>query len=84
MVLPSAPPVCPDGEAVHSCRFNLCMHKGTDNCLADPSAVCRVNPCGGCKREFYNSKNELVQCTPKGTDYICMCSGESAACMENS
>lgn len=49
---------------MQSCRFDLC-DRGR-KCEAHPSAVCRINPCGGCSRDYYNSQNKVVQCTSKG------------------
>ncbi|KAK7502647.1 hypothetical protein BaRGS_00006222 [Batillaria attramentaria] len=51
--------VCPNGEKVKCCPKELCLQ----TCPADPTAVCRINPCGGCKAEFFNANNETVNCT---------------------
>ncbi|KZS10461.1 putative Protein ACP24A4 [Daphnia magna] len=46
------PPICADPTAVvHVCNKTICESK---ICLADPKAVCRVDPCGGCRHAFYN------------------------------
>lgn len=46
------PPICADPTAVvHVCNKTICESK---ICLADPKAVCRVNPCGGCRHAFYD------------------------------
>ena len=31
-------------------------------CFSHPTAVCRVNPCGGCKIEFEDEYNTPVNC----------------------
>lgn len=51
--------VCPNGQPVQCCPQELCLQV----CAADPTAVCRINPCGGCKAQFFNAKNETVNCT---------------------
>ncbi|XP_061164988.1 uncharacterized protein K04H4.2-like [Saccostrea echinata] len=51
--------VCPNGAAPKCCKLDLCIHH---SCPANPSAKCRINPCGGCKAEFYDDKNTLVNC----------------------
>ncbi|KZS04617.1 Uncharacterized protein APZ42_032431 [Daphnia magna] len=46
------PPICADPTAVvHVCNKTICESK---ICLADPKAICRVDPCGGCRHAFYN------------------------------
>ncbi|CAG0879216.1 unnamed protein product [Darwinula stevensoni] len=52
-------PVCGWNVAIHVCNQSLCDDK---ICLGEPSASCRVNPCGGCNVEFYNDDNQLVDC----------------------
>ncbi|XP_062590324.1 LOW QUALITY PROTEIN: zonadhesin-like [Saccostrea cucullata] len=51
--------VCPNGSAPKCCKLDLCVHH---SCPANPSAQCRINPCGDCKAEFYDDKNTLVNC----------------------
>ena len=51
--------VCSDGRPVHACSLYLCRDK---QCKARPGAVCRINPCGGCNAEFYDSSNTIVLC----------------------
>ncbi|XP_045033793.1 LOW QUALITY PROTEIN: uncharacterized protein LOC116929499 [Daphnia magna] len=55
------PPICADPTAVvHVCNKTICESK---ICLADPKAVCRVDPCGGCRHAFYNpSTGRQVDC----------------------
>ena len=46
------PPICEEtGATVHVCSKSVCENK---ICLADPKAVCRVDPCGGCRHAFYD------------------------------
>lgn len=45
---------------VHACNKSVCDSK---ICLADPKAVCRVDPCGGCRHAFYDpSSGRKVNC----------------------
>lgn len=37
-------------------------------CEAYPNAVCRINPCGSCKAEFYNEDGDVVDCYEGLTD----------------
>lgn len=53
------PAICEQGLTIHMCNKSLCDNK---ICLADPTAVCRVNPCGGCRHAFYDSNGNLVDC----------------------
>ncbi|CAL1541817.1 unnamed protein product [Lymnaea stagnalis] len=50
--------VCPGGESPQCCPQALCQKP----CPANPNAVCRINPCGGCKEEFYDDSGNLVNC----------------------
>jgi len=52
-------PICPEGVTVHGCNKSMCDNK---ICLADPKAVCRVNPCGGCRHTFYDASGNVVDC----------------------
>ncbi|XP_048244920.1 uncharacterized protein LOC124117390 isoform X3 [Haliotis rufescens] len=54
------PPICEQGTKTHCCNASLChMH----SCPAHPAAVCRVNPCGGCRAVFYDHMNREVNCS---------------------
>lgn len=55
------PPICQDPNAiVHVCNKSVCDAK---ICLADPKAVCRVDPCGGCRHAFYDpASGRKVDC----------------------
>ena len=44
---------------VHVCDKSLCDNK---ICLADPKAICRVDPCGGCRHAFYDVNGKQVDC----------------------
>ena len=45
---------------VHVCDKSVCENK---ICLANPKAVCRVDPCGGCHHAFYDpSTGRKVDC----------------------
>jgi hypothetical protein len=54
-------PICdnPD-QTVHVCPKSVCEDK---ICLADPQAVCRVDPCGGCRAKFYDVHGRPVDCS---------------------
>ncbi|XP_067130970.1 uncharacterized protein [Centruroides vittatus] len=52
-------PLCPSNKPAYVCPKNMCENK---ICLANKNATCRINPCGGCKVEFYNEMNELINC----------------------
>ena len=51
--------VCPGDQPAHICSPDMCSRA---SCEAHPTAVCRINPCGGCSPQFYNADNELVNC----------------------
>ncbi|XP_056010489.1 papilin-like [Ostrea edulis] len=51
--------VCPNGKAPKCCKLDLCVQH---SCPSNPTAQCRINPCGDCKAEFYDDKNTLVDC----------------------
>ncbi|XP_055958614.1 uncharacterized protein LOC126808776 isoform X1 [Patella vulgata] len=51
--------VCNGNESVHCCNPDLCK---MTHCPANLHAVCRINPCGTCSVEFYDS-NQKVDCT---------------------
>ena len=51
--------VCEDGITAHVCDKSLCDEKV---CITDPSATCKINPCGGCKAEFYDARGSIVDC----------------------
>lgn len=51
--------VCPNGTAPMCCKLDLCVQ---NSCPSNPTAKCRINPCGGCKVEFYDDKNTPVDC----------------------
>ena len=57
-------PVCPATSVLHQCMPGLCLES---LCTSDPTAVCRINPCDGCKAEFYDNRNQIVDCTGKTT-----------------
>jgi hypothetical protein len=45
---------------VHVCNKSICESK---ICLANPKAVCRVDPCGGCRPSFYDpASGRKVDC----------------------
>ncbi len=44
-------PVCPPNKKVMSCSPHVCI-AGAQYC---PDALCLINPCGGCKAEFFNT-----------------------------
>lgn len=45
---------------VHACNKSICDGK---ICLANPRAVCRVDPCGGCRHAFYDpASGRKVDC----------------------
>lgn len=51
--------VCPeDGHVVHLCDASLCKGKV---CLGRPNAVCRVDPCDGC-RYVFQEEGQQVDC----------------------
>ncbi|XP_067662159.1 uncharacterized protein [Haliotis asinina] len=53
------PAICEDGTKANCCDARLChMH----SCPAHPAAVCRINPCGGCRAVFYDNMNREVNC----------------------
>lgn len=58
-VLYSVFSVCPNGTAPMCCKLDLCVQ---NSCPSNPTAKCRINPCGGCKVEFYDDKNTPVDC----------------------
>lgn len=55
------PPICDDPNVVvHACNKTICESK---ICLSNPKAVCRVDPCGGCRHAFYDpSSGRKVDC----------------------
>lgn len=55
------PPICSDPKAViHACNKTICDGK---ICLSHPRAVCRVDPCGGCRHAFYDpASGRRVDC----------------------
>ncbi|XP_076454496.1 uncharacterized protein LOC143289419 [Babylonia areolata] len=55
--------VCPGGEEVQCCNEDLCLQV----CAAHPEAVCRINPCGSCRVQFYNADNQPVDCKQGAT-----------------
>ncbi|CAD5113765.1 DgyrCDS2934 [Dimorphilus gyrociliatus] len=55
--------LCPKNTFVHICPVTLCTMKC---CPAYPQAECRINPCNGCKAEFYVGKDK-VDCFEKST-----------------
>ena len=44
---------------MYVCDKSLCENKV---CFSHPTAVCRVNPCGGCNIEFVDDFNSPVNC----------------------
>ncbi|KAK3088649.1 hypothetical protein FSP39_021894 [Pinctada imbricata] len=52
--------ICPDGKEPKCCDIKLCLYHA---CPLAPRAACRINPCGGCKVEFYDRFNNIVNCT---------------------
>ena len=52
--------VCPHDEgAMQFCDPQLCRQQV---CFGHPRAQCRVNPCGGCSTDFFDSDNQKVDC----------------------
>ncbi|OQV15699.1 putative Uncharacterized protein ZC84.1 [Hypsibius exemplaris] len=51
--------VCPEGEAMQFCDPQLCRQQV---CFGHPRAQCRINPCGGCTTDFFDSDNHKVDC----------------------
>ena len=51
--------VCPNGTAPMCCKVDLCVQ---NSCPSNPTAKCRINPCGGCKAEFFDQQNTPVDC----------------------
>jgi len=50
---------CPYGQPLIMCLINPCERA---SCPANPKAVCRPNYCGGCKAQFFDQDNKLVDC----------------------
>ncbi|KAL8575694.1 hypothetical protein ACOMHN_055883 [Nucella lapillus] len=55
--------VCPGGQGVQCCGEDLCLQL----CAAMPQALCRVNPCGACRAQYYTADNQPVDCTKGAT-----------------
>lgn len=56
--------ICPGASSVHICPVSLCSKRC---CPAYPNAECRINPCNGCKAEFYVGQDK-VDCSEKTND----------------
>ncbi|XP_069121238.1 uncharacterized protein [Argopecten irradians] len=54
------PELCPVGVKPMCCDFLQCVDH---ICPAYPMAKCRMNPCGGCRVEFYDKYSNKVNCT---------------------
>ncbi|XP_060079100.1 fibrillin-2-like [Ylistrum balloti] len=54
------PEMCPAGVKAMCCDFLQCVDH---MCPAHPWAKCRMNPCGGCRVEFYDKYSNKVNCT---------------------
>ncbi|KAJ8300356.1 hypothetical protein KUTeg_021875 [Tegillarca granosa] len=52
--------ICPDGSSPQCCDMSLCFLR---KCPSNPQAVCRLNPCKGCKVMFFDHLNNTVNCT---------------------
>ncbi|XP_037073355.1 uncharacterized protein LOC119094399 [Pollicipes pollicipes] len=59
-LLPQRTHICERGETVHACPRSLCENKV---CLSDPSATCRIDPCGRCGYRFYDAGGNEVDCS---------------------
>ncbi|XP_043224017.1 uncharacterized protein LOC122382571 isoform X1 [Amphibalanus amphitrite] len=59
-LLPRRTQICERGETVHVCPRSLCENKV---CLSDPTATCRIDPCGRCGYRFYDRDGEEVNCS---------------------
>ncbi|XP_032235803.2 uncharacterized protein LOC5510701 isoform X2 [Nematostella vectensis] len=51
---------CPEGQPVVMCLRDPCE---SASCPANPMATCRPNYCGTCSAEFYDERNNKVNCT---------------------
>ncbi|OWF49718.1 Boophilin-H2 [Mizuhopecten yessoensis] len=54
------PELCPSSVKPMCCDFLQCVDHV---CPAHPKAKCRVNPCAGCRAEFYDKYSNKVNCT---------------------
>ena len=52
-------PICPSKLPIRRCFPWLCYLK---TCPAYPKASCRINPCGNCSVQFYDEKNNILDC----------------------
>ncbi|KAJ8300216.1 hypothetical protein KUTeg_021735, partial [Tegillarca granosa] len=51
--------ICPNNVPAQCCDLTLCLRH---QCPNDPNAVCRINPCNGCKVEYFDLLNNKVNC----------------------
>ena len=57
---------CPNNEERSCCPVTFNVGK---RCPAHPGAIPRINPCGGCKTEWFNKDGNKVDCLESKYEY---------------